>query len=70
MEDNTGMIEFFYQFKEGDPAVSVRLSPESDLPLILESFEGFLRAAGYSFQGQVDIITTQIVEQDPNADLN
>jgi hypothetical protein len=70
MEDNTGMIEFFYQFKEGDPAVSVRLSPGSDLLHILEAFEGFLRAAGYSFHGQVDIVTIEAIPQDPSADLN
>ena len=70
MEDNTGMMEFYYQFDIAHPAISIRLSPETPLPEVLEAFESFLKAAGYSFPGQVDIIATEIIPQDENAELN
>lgn len=50
------MIIFTYQFDEKSPKVTVELSPESDLGEVLEQFEAFLKAAGYSFNGQVDIV--------------
>lgn len=70
MEDNTGMMEFYYQFDVARPVISVRLSPETPLPDVLGAFEMFLKAAGYNFPGQVDIITTEVVPQNPGADLN
>lgn len=70
MEDNTGMIEFYYQFDSQHPAISIRLVPDSPLPEVLEAFEAFLKAAGYNFSGQVDIVTVEAIPQDPQADLN
>ena len=70
MEDNTGMMEFYFNYDGQHPAVSFRLSPDSALPVVLETFEAFLRAAGYTFPGQVNIITVEEVPQDPSADLN
>lgn len=71
MENNTGgVMEFFYQADEKSPAVSVRISPHSNLTDVLESFEGFLKCAGYSFEGEVDIISYKMVPQDPNAEAN
>lgn len=70
MEDNTGMMEFYYQFDAQHPALSIRLAPDSQLSTVLESFEAFLRAAGYNFNGQVDIVTIEAIPQDPSADLN
>ncbi len=67
MEDNNemdGYMEFFYQFSKDAPAISVRLSPGSDLSEVLTSFEGFLRAAGYVFTGEVDIIREQTPQYD------
>jgi len=70
MEDNTGMMEFYFNYDGQHPAISIRLSPDSSLPVVLETFEAFLRAAGYNFPGQVNIITVEEVPQDPSADLN
>ncbi len=71
MEDTEmdGYMEFFYQFGKDHPAISVRLSPSSDLGEVLTSFEGFLRAAGYSFTGEVDIIPDE-VPQESEAEMN
>lgn len=54
--DNTGYIEFFYQYSDKHPAISIKLPPDSDLTQLFESFEGFLRAAGYQFEGRIDIV--------------
>lgn len=70
MEDNTGMMEFYYQFDAQHPVISVRLSPDASLREVLEMFEAFLRTAGYNFPGQVDIVTVEAIPQDPSADLN
>jgi len=53
------MMIFEYQFEEHEPKVRVELSPQSALPEVLEQFEAFLRAAGYSFDGYVDIIEAE-----------
>ena len=50
------MMKFTYQFNEDHPKVEITLSPETGLPETLEAFESFLRAAGYSFQGIIDIV--------------
>lgn len=50
------MMTFIYQFDERDIKVEVTILPDSDLPTVLEAFERFLRGAGYSFKGYVDII--------------
>ena len=70
MEDNTGMMEFYFQFDAAHPAISIRLAPDSDLSVVLETFEAFLKAAGYNFRGQVNVITVEEVPQDPSAELN
>lgn len=69
MNDNNGKMEFTYQFADLSPKVTVTLSAGSALPEVLESFEAFLRAAGYHFDGQVDIIEA-ITYQDPKAEEN
>lgn len=50
------MIKFEYQFDKTSPKVVVKLSAESTLDVVLMQFEGFLRAAGYSFDGELDFI--------------
>lgn len=51
------MMQFTYQYEKGSPKVVVKV-PASDITLTeaLEQFEGFLRAAGYSFDGQLDFV--------------
>lgn len=70
MEDNTGIMEFYYQFSDKHPGISVRLSPETSLNEVLEAFEDFLRGAGYHFEGQLDFVEYTVVPQDPNAEAN
>ncbi len=56
------MMQFIYQFDEGMPKISVELHSETTLEEALENFEAFLRACGYSFEGNVTI------EEPVNAD--
>lgn len=49
------MLIFEYQFDETHPRVRVEMSPQSDLSEVLEQFQGFLMAAGYSFDGNLTI---------------
>lgn len=49
-------MQFIYQFEPNAPKVTMEISPESSLPDVLEAFESFLRAAGYSFEGTLDIV--------------
>jgi hypothetical protein len=58
MEDSemNGMIEFFYQFGDRHPAVSIRMSPDTALPELLQAFGEFLRGAGYHFNGDIEIV--------------
>lgn len=51
-----GNMKFIYQFDENSPKVEITLSPESTITDALEGFEAFLRAAGYCFDGVVDIV--------------
>ena len=67
MNQPNGKIEFIHQYSDGDPKVIMTLSPETPLPQLLEAFEMFLRASGYSFNGIVDIVET---EYDPKAEQN
>jgi len=59
----TGKMIFSYQFNDGNPKISVELSPESALPEVLEAFESFLIASGYKFTGQLDFVDATIVEE-------
>jgi hypothetical protein len=70
MDNNMGMMEFYYRFDEQHPAVSIQLPPGTMLPEVLETFEAFLRAAGYSFRGEIMIVTVEAIPQDPGAQLN
>lgn len=69
MQEANGKMEFFYQFNDQEGSVLMTLHPGSSLPKVLEAFETFLRAAGYVFDGQVDIIDSYI-PTDPNAEQN
>lgn len=56
------MIQFIYQYDKNSPKVTVELSAESGLGDVLEQFEGFLKAAGYSFTGHIDIVEEENVQ--------
>ncbi len=62
MNDNEmdGYMEFFYQNSPSDPAISMRISPHSDLGQVFEAFEQFLRGAGYHFEGRLDILSDEV----------
>lgn len=47
-------ITFIYQYDENSPRISINL-PCPTLSEAIEQFESFLRAAGYSFDGMLDI---------------
>ena len=50
------MIKFEYQYDDQSPKISVELHADSSLPDVIEQFERFLLAAGYSFEGTLDFI--------------
>lgn len=50
------MLKFEYQFDENMPKVTLEMSPESDLPEVLEAFQSFLLGAGYVFNGHIEIL--------------
>lgn len=50
-----GRIYFEYQDDVHTSKVAITLSPDSSLSEVLESFEQFLKAAGYIFDGVIDI---------------
>lgn len=52
---DNGRMEFIYQYSDVYPYVSVRLSPQATLDEAIRSFESFLKAAGYSFDGELVI---------------
>lgn len=68
MNEPNGKIEFTYQYAEGEPKVTMILHPDSDLNQVIEAFEKFLFAAGYSFTGNLYIDGNNIVNQ--NAEEN
>jgi len=77
MDTVNGKMEFFYQFRDGDGSVKITLPADATLEEALEGFETFLLAAGYSFEGQVEIngnidpdAKTDYDLSDPNAERN
>lgn len=54
-----GFMKFEYQFDINSPKISIELSSESDLVEVVESFERFLVAAGYTFDGQLDFVSEE-----------
>lgn len=67
MEAERGYIEFFYQYDDRHPAVSIKLQPDADLTELFETFEGFLRAAGYHFTGTIDLVDNSSAPQEESA---
>lgn len=50
------MIRFEYQFDQHTPKIIVETTAEATLTDLLGAFESFLIAAGYNFEGNVDIV--------------
>lgn len=50
------MMKFFYQFEDRMPKVEITLDSECTLTEAIEEFEKFLKAAGYEFDGVIDIV--------------
>lgn len=61
---DNGRMEFIYQFSDVDPRVSVRISPQATLDEAIQSFEGFLKAAGYIFDGELIIESKETANED------
>lgn len=50
------MITFEYQYDANSPKVRIDLHSDASLPDVIEQFERFLLAAGYSFEGNLDFV--------------
>lgn len=71
MSQYNGMMQFFYQSKEGDGTIKLTLPPDATLEEALEGFETFLKASGYVFDGRVEINGNFDPSlYDPNAEQN
>lgn len=71
MSELNGRMEFFYEAQQGGTSIRVTLPADATLGEALESFEAFLLAAGYHFDGQIDIIASDDPElYDPKAEEN
>lgn len=71
MNETNGGMEFFYQFRDGSGSVVITLPADATLDEALNGFEAFLLAAGYVFDGHVEIngnIDRELYN--PNAEKN
>ena len=50
------MMKFTYQYDASSPLIEITLSPDATLGDALFYFEGFLKASGYAFNGEIDLI--------------
>jgi hypothetical protein len=56
MSDEEGTFKFVYQYSPSHPKVVIELHRDSTLhDDVLPAFEGFLKAAGYVFDGEIVI---------------
>lgn len=57
------MMTFTYQYDKHSPKVVLKIKgPDTTLTEAIEQFELFLKAAGYSFDGQLDFTEDQTRE--------
>jgi len=49
-------MKFSYQYDEGRPKVEMEINNDSTLPDVIQSFEDFLLACGYRFEGHLDLV--------------
>lgn len=66
MQEQAGRMYFEYQAGENEPLVQVTLSPHVDLSEAITQFEGFLKAAGYAFEGELDFVEDASVSDEVN----
>lgn len=52
-------MKFEYQYNEGGPKIIVDLHRDATLTEALEGFKAFLLAAGYIFEGDVEIVNDE-----------
>ena len=50
------MIKFTSQYEDNAPLVEMTLSSDSSLIDVIAAFDAFLKAAGYSYNGVIDVI--------------
>lgn len=48
-------FEFRFQYEDGGREVIVRDIRDADLPRIIETFESFLKAAGFALKGPIEV---------------
>jgi hypothetical protein len=53
------MIKFESQYNDASCKVQMDLSSDATLSEVLEAFESFLKATGYVFSGQIDIVENE-----------
>lgn len=58
------MIKFEYQYDSTSPIISVTMLPDMTLDNVLSSFEMFLRASGYVFDGVITTCSDEFVNND------
>jgi hypothetical protein len=59
------MIRFISQYDENSNRIEFTLPPDSTLTEVVESFEAFLKASGYHFDGVLDFV----IDEDPNDEV-
>lgn len=54
------MIKFESQYDESYPKVTIELHSDSTLQDVVKAFEDFIKAAGYSYEGRLDIVRDEV----------
>ena len=57
-------MKFIYQFDKNSTKITAELPPDSSLPEVLEAFESFLKACGYCFTGEIDIVEEEPINHE------
>jgi len=55
-------MKFSYQYSPADKKIEISLHRDSSLDSVIDAFEAFLRDAGYSFDGHIDVIENKVYE--------
>ena len=60
-----GRYRLSYEPPQGcvEAEVEMAISSEATLPQIIELFEAFLKASGYVFEGRLEVVTGEEVEE-------
>lgn len=54
-------MKFTYNYGPEHPRIEISLHKDSTLDSVLEAFEGFLKAAGYSFDGHLEFVNEDLM---------